>query len=193
MEGKTVSGIAFWGIVALFFCLPWLLTQGDPPPLHEGQLLLATNEIPDGPFVQSVVYVLRHDPGGAFGLVLNRPLSNGLYDGGPVDPSRMTVLHTSEVMTENSRRLPPPADFLAVIEGAGAAEAINKATGPHPRRHRVFSGYAGWAPGQLDVEIRRGHWIAAPYDEDAVFGNGADTLLQELIDIRDARESNLGP
>jgi putative transcriptional regulator len=150
-----------------------------------GQLLVATDELQDPRFVRTVIYMVHHDPGGAMGLVVNRPIGdtsvaelleglgiegNGvkggvrLHYGGPVEPRRGFVLHTTDYVSESTRVV---AGGIAVTVGTEILRAIGTGTGP--RLSLVTLGYAGWAPGQLEGEIAAGAWIVVPADEGLVF------------------------
>lgn len=150
-----------------------------------GQLLVATSELKDPRFVRTVIYMVHHDPGGAMGLVVNRPLGdttlaqlleelglggNGvqggirLHYGGPVELRRGFVLHTADYVSESTRVI---AGGIAVTVGTEILQAIGNGTGP--RRSLVALGYAGWAPGQLEGEIAAGAWVVVPADEGLVF------------------------
>jgi putative transcriptional regulator len=135
--------------------------------------------------VRTVIYMVHHDAGGAMGLVVNRPLGdtplaalleglgiegNGvkggvrLHYGGPVEPRRGLVLHTSDYASEGTRVV---GGGIAITVGTAILRAIGAGTGP--RRSLVALGYAGWAPGQLEGEIAAGAWVVVPADEGLVF------------------------
>jgi len=154
-----------------------------------GRLLVAKPEMGDPRFRETVVYMIRHDPRGAMGLVVNRPLgetplaellrhfgleSNGIggsiriHWGGPVDGKRGFVLHTRDwagrdtlVVDETMALTDRPEIFRALADGAG------------PSRSLFALGYAGWAPGQLEREMERGDWIAVTADPDLIFDDDA--------------------
>ena len=150
-----------------------------------GQLLVATPEMQDPRFARTVLYMVHHDASGAEGLVLNRPLGEvplaallqqmrmesagatgtvRLHAGGPVEPLRMLVLHTAEYAADGTRVIKGGIAFTQepVILGAIAQ-------GKGPRRAFLALGYAGWAPGQLEAEMKAGAWVRAPADEAIVF------------------------
>ena len=133
----------------------------------KGQLLIATPQLADY-FRRSVVLVLEHNEEGAMGVVLNRPTETPvaeavpdladlagadslIHAGGPVNPN--TVIALGDV--DGTPQLLGPED--AELE---------------PRRLRVFAGYAGWAPGQLDGELEEEAWITEPADPDDPFAEG---------------------
>jgi putative transcriptional regulator len=168
--------------------------SAEPPPgprTLTGQLLVATDEMPDPRFARTVIYMIHHDAGGAQGIVVNRPLreiplavlleqqgieSQGvrgtirLYAGGPVDTLRVLVLHTGGYTSEGTL---PVRDGIAVTWEPGILRAI--ALGRGPRRTLFALGYAGWGPGQLEAEIRTGAWVRAAADEALLFDESPET------------------
>jgi putative transcriptional regulator len=150
-----------------------------------GQLLVATEGLQGSPFARSVVYVVRHDAGGAFGLVINRPgpevrlapllrefglddrgVTGGIrvHGGGPVEPGRGLVLHSAEYAIAGTERL---ASDVALTTHPTVLADIARGTGP--RRYRFLQGYAGWRGGQLEDEIDAGAWITVSADPDILF------------------------
>lgn len=155
-----------------------------PVPLP-GQLLVATPEITDEPFRRTVLLLLDHDGDGTLGLVVNRPsqlpVRNVLpswsaevvgppvvFSGGPVSPDSALGL---------ARLRPPgaggqsgtPIGWKRLYEDMGLVDldAPPEVVRDGVSAMRVFAGYAGWGPGQLDEELRRGSWLvvdAAPAD-----------------------------
>ncbi len=169
-----------------------------------GQLLVATERMPDPRFFQTVIYMIRSDATGAHGLVVNRPLGDmrlrdvlerfGLdgqhasgsvrvHYGGPVDPGRGAVLHTADYAGAGSQVI---AGGIAVTTHPDILDAIGRGQGP--RRSLLVLGYAGWTPGQLEGEIRRGGWISVLPDEALVFdddhaGKWARAMARRPIDL----------
>lgn len=150
-----------------------------------GQLLVATTELDDPRFIRTVIYMVRHDAGGAMGLVVNRPMGEvpiahllerlgmdgkgvggemRVHYGGPVEPTRGFVLHTTDYATEGTQVVD---DRIALTYQPEILRAIGGGTGP--RRTLLTLGYAGWAPGQLETEIAAGSWVSVPADEALVF------------------------
>lgn len=150
------------------------------PATLAGRLLIAAPALSDGGFARSIIYVFRHGPNGAAGLVVNRPLGPlplsrllrrfgfeggdaaevEMHHGGPVKPGRTFILHTRP---EPGLAVGEPADILAAV-----------AAGKGPRRMLVAMGYAGWGPGQLESEMRRGAWILGEALEEFVFDGEGD-------------------
>lgn len=159
-------------------------------PFTAGQLLVAAPTMGDPRFAGTVIYMVNHDAYGAMGLVVNRMLGSGpldkflegfgidptgtdddirLYYGGPVDPGRGFVLHTSDYVGPGTTVV---SDEVAMSVKFGVLRAIAAGEGP---RHSLFIlGYAGWGPGQLEREMDRDDWLTAPPDIDLIFADDLD-------------------
>jgi len=150
-----------------------------------GRLLVATDALRDQRFARTVIYLVRHDAEGAFGLVVNLPIAEVPFEralrplglevppgsgdvrvhyGGPVQERRGFVLHTPDWTGESTIVVD---GRFAVTEDPKVLQAMAQGTGP--RRALFLLGYAGWAPGQLDAELATGAWGVAPADERLVF------------------------
>jgi putative transcriptional regulator len=165
-----------------------------------GQLLVATEEMQDPRFVESVIYIVKHDHEGTMGLVINRPLAQGPIDdllkgfgaetkgsgreiiihyGGPVSSRQGFLLHSDDVLLENSMKA---KDGIAATSDTKIIESI--ANGKGPRQFLFMFGYAGWAPGQLEDEIKRKTWAAVSADKALIFGKDAEKKWRQAIDKR---------
>jgi putative transcriptional regulator len=139
----------------------------------KGQLLLDSGQLRGSFFQRTVVLICQHDAEGAFGLVLNRPsgsragdiitgeLPEALSDqpvfvGGPVQPSALSYLHSSDFL--------PDANVLPNLNVGHSLEDLVQLgeTMSLEARIRMFAGYSGWSPGQLEDEIRRDAWFSTP-------------------------------
>ena len=137
------------------------------PDSLRGHLLIAAPSLFDY-FRRTVVLVLEHTPDGAMGVVLGRETETRVADavpaladlaeeddvvylGGPVAPESVVALGDFER---------PEEAGTAVVRSLGTLDpdAANESL----RRVRVFAGYAGWAPGQLDAELDSDAWIVQP-------------------------------
>ncbi len=173
----------------------WAAEPADAPVRRAGlagQLLVATPELEGPTFTQTVIYMLRHDARtGAMGLIVNRPLgevptavllkqfglpSEGakgsvrLHTGGPVEATRIFVLHTDDYTGPDTVKV---ANGVAITSEPSILKSI--AEGKGPRRSRFTLGYAGWAPGQLEAEMEAGYWIVVPSDDAIVFDDVYET------------------
>lgn len=156
-----------------------------------GRILVATPELRDTNFERTVIYMIRHNKGGALGLVVNEPMGEvplrkllgaegqdkiqagqadasspvTVHYGGPVEPRQAFILHSTEVMLTGSVKVGDKVAF------SNQRETLESLTGLERPRHLVLTlGYAGWAPGQLESEIEQGSWYVAEWDEFLVFG-----------------------
>ena len=171
-------------------------TQPQDAPAQDarltGQLLVATTELEGPVFEKTVIYMVRHDVRtGATGLIVNRPLGDlpmevllrqaglpgqgakgqvRLHVGGPVEQARLSVLHTDDYAGPDTVKV---ANGVALTTEPSILEAI--VAGKGPRRVRFTVGFAGWAPGQLEAEMRAGYWIAVPSDDAILFDDAYDT------------------
>ena len=181
-----------------------IVTPGpaDPTALS-GQLLVALEELRDPRFFHTVIYMIRHDRDGAMGLVVNRPLRDvpaaellaGLgirgdgvagtirvHYGGPVESGRGFVLHTTDRMVSGSQLV---VDGVAFTASPEMLEAIARGSGA--RRSIVALGYAGWAPGQLEGEMKRGAWATVPSDVALVFSAEPERTWERALARRKLR------
>lgn len=198
-------------IVAAFLVIPAgappiaRIKPGSPDLLQAksfqgGNLLVAAPGMGDPRFRKGVILVVKHDPSGAFGLVLNRTLgtvdiamllqgkkSEGskktreivLHYGGPVQARKGFVLYASDVSYPNSI---PVRKGIAVSSAASLLQAI--ARGEGPKKMMIALGYAGWGPGQLEAEMRRGDWFTAPAGEDILFDHQYPTKWKRAMERR---------
>ena len=147
----------------------------------KGRLLVATPSLADPNFERTVILVLEHGEEGALGVVLNRPSDLDLAEplpewaaaaahpsvvfiGGPVAPSAAVCLARlgPHGVTEGWQQLLGPSGPGSGVGGsvgtldldADPDEAISRLD-----EIRVFDGYAGWGPGQLEGEIADGGWF----------------------------------
>jgi len=177
-----------------------ITAAADQDRFITGQLLVATPEMKDSRFAETVIYMVKHDADGAFGLVINRPMAKGPFEdllkgfgteindakgevvihyGGPVGMQQGFVLHSDDITIESSMKV---ADGIAMTADVKMIEAM--ARGKGPRQSLVMLGYVGWAPGQLEMELKADSWFVIPGDKSLVFGKEADEKWREAMDKR---------
>jgi len=160
--------------------------DSDSRESFAGKLLVADISMPDPRFAQSVIYLVRHDAAGAFGLIINKPLTKlpladmlrqldledaetraelDLYFGGPVQRDLGFVLHSRDFAAAKGTMT--VVDGYAVTGVRQVLRAISEQKGPE--KALFAAGYAGWAPDQLDAELERGDWSVVDADEAMVF------------------------
>ncbi len=169
------------------------------PGSTAGQCLVASRQMTDPHFARTIIYMVAHDGEGAFGVVVNRRLSQGslqmlldasnipplpaaasirLYAGGPVQPQRAFILHSADYSGDSTIAL---GDGLAFSTGRDVVEALGAGRGP--KNALVILGYAGWASGQLDSEIARGDWLLAPAKASYIFDDDPDTAWERVLAV----------
>lgn len=158
----------------------------------KGQLLLDSGQLRGSFFQRTVVLICQHDAEGAFGLVLNRASGSNvgemiiadlpdslkehpLFIGGPVQPSALSFLHTGDFV--------PDADVMTNISlGHSLDELVDLGTGLDlGRRIKMFAGYAGWSPGQLEDEMERNAWVTYPASVELVFDSEPVNLWKDIM------------
>ncbi len=154
-----------------------------------GQLLIAGSALWDPNFRRTIVLVGQHDDDGAVGVVLNRasevtlgeatpPLvdlvspDERLFVGGPVEPQAAVVV----VEFEEAPRADAVFGSIAFLPGEVDPDVLGSI-----RRARVFAGYAGWGPGQLEQEIEEGSWIVEPALAEDVFTPQPEGLWSAVL------------
>jgi putative transcriptional regulator len=154
-----------------------------------GRLLISSPSLVDPNFRRTVVLMTHHDDEGAVGLVLSRPSElriaevladlGGLpftdevvYVGGPVQPEAVVVLVELE---EPAEGIAPIVGNVAFMPPDAAEDELSL------RRARVFAGYSGWGPGQLEAELSEPAWIVADAEPDDVFAADPDELWRTVI------------
>ncbi len=182
-----------------------LIAAGGAPPRWSaaaeeqltGRLLVATPKMVDPTFAQSVIYLVAHDTDGSLGVIVNEPvkeisfaelfdlmrLSRGdlagkltVHFGGPVEPRVGFVLHTKDFMlaqhelTDGDMAVTTDPEMLGAIAG-----------GRGPAKYIVTLGYAGWGPGQLEMEMQRGDWLVVPSDPDLIFAADPQQIWQRAL------------
>ena len=158
----------------------------------KGRLLLDGGKLRGSFFHRTVVLICQHDAEGAFGLVLNRAAGKKvgdaivadvpeslkeqpLYLGGPVQPSLLSYLHTDQLLL--NANVMPNLNLGHSLEGLVEIGESFSAT----QNVRVFAGYAGWSPGQLDDEMKREAWLIHPASMDLVFHEKPEELWQLIL------------
>ena len=155
-----------------------------------GRLLISSGGLYDPNFRHTVVLVGEHDADGALGVVLNRALNvtveqavpplndlvppgEPLFQGGPVQldsPLLLAELADPELL-----------DILVFGSVGFLAGEVSADIQPSILRARVFTGYSGWGPGQLEAEMAVDSWIIEPARADDVFTDAPDLLWCRVL------------
>jgi putative transcriptional regulator len=154
-----------------------------------GSLLVAAPTLLDPNFRRTVVLIADHNDEGAMGVVLNRPSGMTVSDaapdleemvgpeapifaGGPVQPTSGVVLAQLVEADESVF-----GDVVLVPDLGELSDVVDRA-----QRVRVFAGYAGWGPGQLEGEIERDDWFTEPARADDVFAEDSEALWSAVLE-----------
>ncbi|TAK91902.1 MAG: YqgE/AlgH family protein [Verrucomicrobia bacterium] len=158
----------------------------------QGQLLLDSGKLGGSFFSRTVVLICQHDAEGAFGLVLNRVTENKVGDalvadladtlkemplhlGGPVQPTALSFLHTEDFL--------PEANVMPNLNLGHSLDTLlelGESFSPG-KKLKMFAGYAGWSPGQLEDEMKRKAWLTFPASLELVFETGPEQLWQTIL------------
>jgi len=150
--------------------------------------LIATKKMRDPRFKNTVIIMLENDEKGAWGLVINKPLSSiplgsliyktrdvtnkqkelynvkiPVYWGGPVNENKILILHSEEYKNEttiNFKNISISSDYNILFEIAD-----NKG----PKKSLVILGISSWGEGQLEGEMERDHWTLSEVNTDLIF------------------------
>ena len=191
----VLRGLSGTSPAASDLLIPALAQQqpdGEPAP---GMFLVATRDLMDPWFGQSVVLLLDHDDGGSLGLIVNRRFQATLSDAIPEleqpEADRHPVFfggplgsHQVFMLLRNDKPVPQTQHIAADIYFSAEREVLDHALQnktPGNELH-FYIGYASWTSGQLAHEMARGSWHLVRGNAGVVFEDGAEDLWQQLID-----------
>ncbi|MBG88249.1 MAG: hypothetical protein CMO80_15280 [Verrucomicrobiales bacterium] len=158
----------------------------------KGQLLLDGGKLRGSWFHRAVVLVCQHDKNGAFGLVINRPSPTNLgaavvadlpdllkeevlFLGGPVQSTALSFLQSDSFI--------PDANVIPGLNLEHNLDDLIEAgeSFSPTQKLKIFAGYSGWAPGQLDDEMERGAWLLHPASIEHVFNEQPEDLWKKIL------------
>jgi putative transcriptional regulator len=162
-----------------------------------GQILIASPGLRDPRFDHTVVLMVRHNAGGALGIVLNRPLgerplaslldaigakdstaagSLRIFSGGPVQPEVGFVIHSADY------HRPETIEINGRVAMTSSREILRDIASQHgPEKVLVAFGYAGWAAGQLEGELAQRAWFTSAADSKLIFDQDRDKVWDDAI------------
>jgi putative transcriptional regulator len=178
-----------------------LLTLGQSaaaqsPAPTTGALLVATDDMLDPNFRESVLLILHHGEDGSLAVLINRPTnldpaqtfaetasfagySGQVFLGGPIGPTQLLML-TRAPPADLAKGPPIVGDVYVGLDPETFDEAIGGSSDAH--RVRFFAGHAAWAPDQLDQEVAEGSWRVIPGRADLVFAEDPLSLWARVVD-----------
>lgn len=167
------------------------VAQREEPP--NSLLLIAKPTLADPNFRRTVVLVTRAPDASTVGVILNRPTTlelsgffgptvpkqnyrDAIYFGGPVMQQVIVALFRSETPPR------PPAfhvlkDLYLTMHPGNVESLLAKPEG----RYRLYAGFSGWLPMQLESELSRDDWYVLPADEETVFRKDTGGLWEQLL------------
>ena len=162
--------------------------------LAQGKFLVASRRLKDPNFHKTVVLLIRYGKDGTSGVVINRPMKvklsavlpdlkelaqreDALYFGGPVELNKILFL---------VRSVKPPKESLQVFGDVYVSSSRQELqrllkNAEKDERFRIYAGYAGWSPKQLENECHRGDWHILKADTETLFDKKSSEIWQELI------------
>lgn len=164
-----------------------------------GSLLVASPTLGDDNFERTVVYVVEHDESGALGVIINRPSQvdvgsilpdwhlyattpQVVFHGGPVGRDNALALACLPANAEPSDEA-EPLGFRRIFGRVGLVDldAQPEAVAASVANMRVFAGYAGWEPGQLEDEIAEGAWFVVDSATEDPFQDDPAQLWRDVL------------
>jgi putative transcriptional regulator len=165
--------------------------QQEAPP--NGLFLIAKPSLADPNFRRTVVLVTQTADASTVGVIVNRPsklkvaqflpdepaagnYSDAVYFGGPVMRQVLVAVFRAET--------PPEAAAFHVLKGVYLSmhpDNIQALLADPSRSYRLYAGFSGWAPRQLESEFERDGWYVLPADTASVFRKDTENLWEELV------------
>lgn len=162
--------------------------------LAKGRFLLATDKVRDKDFAHTVILITEHNWHGTTGIIINMPskkapsevlpyikgigdVDDVVWFGGPVDNAQITMLIRSKEAPDYSVHL-----FADVYASSSADTLSAMLAGEEAGRFRLYAGYTGWAPRQLEIEVAQGGWyVMDAWSADIFEDAGADEVWARLV------------
>jgi putative transcriptional regulator len=162
-----------------------------------GQLLIASTHITQAVFSHTVILIVQHTDQGALGIVINQPFeqksiaslladigkkddsvqgSIEVFAGGPMEPGVGFIVHSIEYHRAETQ---PIDSHIALTASTEVLRDMGHGRGP--KKSLVAFGYAGWGPGQLEVELARHDWITVPEDPDLLFDDDRKKVWDDAM------------
>ena len=173
-----------------------MLGLNEQARLSRGAILIAKESMPDPNFAETVLLITEYEETGTVGLILNRPLERpaveilpqlqeleldalNLYLGGPVrlNSLRLLVQASSSNLSEYYHVVD---NVFQIIDLRGVEQLLKQQM--RQFHIRLYAGYAGWHPGQLEQELLRGDWHLSGADTTLIFTDDPASLWKTLIE-----------
>jgi putative transcriptional regulator len=188
-----------WFAAALAVAAVLTAQSQKPADLAMGKLLVSPRQSPDPSFAESVILLLHYDRESALGLMINRrtsvPIARVLRDfsglgqrpdviylGGPVERTSAMALVRAGAKPDGATGVTGKVYLLIARQALEKVLAAEKGSGDL----RIYAGYCGWGPGQLDAETRLGGWFIFNRGAELAFDGNPDTVWSRLISETEA-------
>lgn len=165
----------------------------EPAP---GVLLVAAERMGDPRFNEAVILLIEHGQSGSWGLIINKPTEIEVpellpslpssdapvrvYYGGPVKVDHLSLIYRADARQDGAGSSPLPG-----VHWSDSEEVLEERLTGRAADIRVYAGYAGWAPGQLDYEIESGGWRMIQGGKDKIFSDEPGGLWERLDNALD--------
>ena len=150
-----------------------------------GQIIVSMPSLEDERFFKTVIYMCAHSTEGSMGIIINKKIDYDLYPdlleqlgiekpldnkklfiryGGPIESGRGFVLHSDDMVRQETLNIDKGVALTSTTE---FFDDLSKGKGP--KNSILALGYAGWNPGQLELEIIQNSWISLSVDTSFLF------------------------
>ena len=162
--------------------------------IKPGTILISSTSLDDHNFDRVVIFITEYNEQGAMGFVFNKLFprtfnelaefknskSFPLYEGGPVENESLFFLHCQPNLIEDGTLIVDSiylgGDFMQAV--AKINEGILNESGI-----KLFIGYCGWDPGQLEEEVQEGSWLISDTKPQTVFIHPIGTLWENIYQL----------
>ena len=185
-------------LAAVCFAMPLCAAAQQNLPAN-GLFLIAKPTLVDPNFARTVVLVTQTENASTVGVIINRPSAlklsqflsqefptqnyrDPIYIGGPVMRQAIIAVYRSETV--------PAAAAFHVLKNIYLTmhpDNITLLLAAPEAQYRLYAGFSGWAPRQLESEFMRDGWYLLPADEAMVFRKSAEGLWEELVERAERR------
>ncbi len=162
-----------------------------------GQLLVASPQVTEAVFSHTVILIVQHTDQGALGIVINQPFEEKtiaslldafgksdasvqgnvqVFAGGPMEPGIGFIIHSVDYHRAETQPIDSHIALTASVE-----VLRDMGHGKGPKKSLVAFGYAGWGPGQLEVELARHDWLTIPEDPALIFDDDRKKVWDDAM------------
>jgi putative transcriptional regulator len=184
-------------VIAILLALLAVTGRAEADDALVGQLLIASPRVTEAVFSHTVILIVQHTDQGALGIVINQPVeektiaslldalgkadasvqgSVQVYAGGPMEPGIGFIIHTIDYHRAETQAIDSHIALTASVE-----VLRDMGHGKGPKKSLVAFGYAGWGPGQLEVELARHDWLTIPEDPALIFDDDRKRVWDDAM------------